>query len=639
MFRRRWLRGPWTLWRVARGILRYGTLALIDVFVVAAIYLLAVALRTGGRPEELDVAVPELAIALALGAGIVQVLANILFDVYRRDWSYPAFEDVLAVVKATMLVGVTLVAVEVAAGQRWIPMGAVLSGTSVVLVVETAIRLRPRWADIARAAFGRHSGEERVIVVGAGKLGRLAASDLTHGHRDHHIVCLVDDDQEKLGSYIRGIRVEGTTAELPTLIGRFQPSTVAIALDPAPSSVIRRIVDLCEPSGVRIRVVNWSGLRERDTMALRPIGIEELLERQAIDLDTPEMRESLHGRVVLITGAAGTVGQELARQVRRFGPARLLLLDANESGLHDLMNGLDPTSLGEGILGDIRNARWINHFFDVYRPEVVFHAAAYKNVPILERHPLTAIATNVLGTANVLRAAGDVGVGTLVFTSSDKAVEPSSVLGSTKRLGELLTCACAQASGANYAAVRFGNVLGSSGSAVPLFDDQLDRGGPVTVTHPEATRYFMTAREAAGLVIEAGAIAKPGDVLVLNMGTAVSVDALVRRMIRLRGLRTPDDVAIEYVGLRPGEKLHEQLWFDHETPTGTVHPWIFSVGSPSGAPGLHDLEAALHRIEDALGRQDAQSALDEISRVAMGSGIVRPVSMSPVPEIEAPPDP
>jgi dTDP-glucose 4,6-dehydratase len=340
---------------------------------------------------------------------------------------------------------------------------------------------------------------------------------------------------------------------------------------------------------------------------LREIGIEELLVRDPVQLDTPEARDLLRGRIVLVTGAAGSIGSELSRQISRFEPGRLILLDINESGLHDLQQQLGGST--ELSLVDIRDRQHLRYVFDRSRPDVVFHAAAYKHVPILERAPLAALATNVGGTANVLACCMATDVRAFVFISTDKAVEPTNVLGYTKRFGEILTISASREFNRNYTVVRFGNVLASSGSAVPTFAQQIDSGGPVTVTHPEATRYFMTIPEAAGLVIEAGAIAEPGDLLVLEMGPPVSILELVRRMIRLRGLRTPTDLEIEFTGLRPGEKLHERLFFTNEKALATRHPQVRRVVASGATPTLSQAQAAAREIEECVAAHDPDRGL------------------------------
>jgi FlaA1/EpsC-like NDP-sugar epimerase len=570
--------------------------------------------RTGG-PEVFDPRVVPLAVSLALVAGLVQVLCNVLFDVYWRDWSAAALEDMVAVCKSSLLVVVVLLSFNLATDIHGIPTGAILAGGSLSVVVEIALHLRPRWPRIIRAALGNARHTESLIVVGAGQLGQLFAADVAQSERSYRIACFVDDSARKAGSYLRGIRVEGHIADLPDLIDYHGASSVVIAIASPPSGLIRRVMDLCASRDIRVRRVNGLSLLRGDTTALQPIGIEELLAREPISLAGRATRDHYGGKRILVTGAAGSIGSELARQLADLSPACLYLLDLNESGLYDVQNSLGGRAESEIVLGDIRDRSWLSNLFVDTRPEVIFHAAAYKHVPILERSPLQGIATNAIGTANVVEEATAAGVDRLVFVSTDKAVEPSSVLGYTKRFGELIVISTARESRKDFAVVRFGNVLGSAGSAVPLFASQIDKGGPITVTHPEATRYFMTIEEAVGLLIEAGALASCADVLVLDMGRPVSISELAERMVRLRGLRTPSDIEIRYVGLRPGEKLHEQLVSRDEDTVGTSHPRVMRVQSRLAAPTSESLGGALRAMTDRLRANDAEGALDVLTAV------------------------
>jgi len=572
-------------------------------------YLAAVAFRTGGRLEELGGSDATNTLLLAATIGGVQVFGNVVFDVYWRDWGVAALEDIVAVAKATLLGFATLIVFNLVTNTRYVPTGAAIAGMSFVFVAEVAIRLRPRWPQIIRAALGRNSQGERLIVVGAGSVGRLLASDIAYARRDQRIVSFVDDDPAKQGSYIRSIRVDGDVDDLPGLIEQHSPSLVVIAVAQPNGPLIHRVLAACEGTEVRVRRVSGFSLGRTDTSALREIAIEELLARDPVELDTPEARDYLRGRTILVTGAAGSIGSELCRQLARFEPARLLMLDNNESGLHAVGTRLPGAEL---LLQDIRDRPGLWHTINRSRPDVVFHAAAYKHVPILERSPQAGISANVIGTANLLACCAAMNVQNLVFISTDKAVEPSSVLGYTKRFGELLTLATARAANLHYAVVRFGNVLGSSGSAVPVFSDQIDRGGPITVTDPEATRYFMTIREAAGLVIEAGAVAEPADLMVLDMGAPVSILDLAQRMVRLRGLRVPTDIGIEFIGLRPGEKLHEQLFFPFERSEPTRHSRVLRVRSDDTDIPLAALQETLDRIARFMTEQDVDSALSAV---------------------------
>jgi FlaA1/EpsC-like NDP-sugar epimerase len=496
-----------------------------------------------------------------------------------------------------------------------IPYAALFSGAPLVLLAQCAIKLEPRWRDVVRVAFSRGRSGETVVIVGAGHTGQLLAADLLHDwSSDYQVLRFVDDDERKWGTYIRGVRVEGGIHALHEIIPHFGISLVVIAMSKPSPALVRTVVAECDGADVRIRVSAGSSIDPSDTRGLRPLSINELLGREPVDLNTPEARQFLRGRRVLITGAAGSIGSELARQVIAFEPARLVLLDISESGLHDLREALGRSAV-DIVLGDIRDETRMHRLFEAERPGVVFHAAAYKHVPILEDAPAQAIATNVSGTANLLAAAAATNVDRFVFISTDKAVVPTSVLGVTKRFGELLTIAYAESYRRPYCVVRFGNVLGSIGSVVPIFERQIDAGGPVTVTHPDATRFFMTIAEAAGLVIEAGAIARVGDLLVLDMGTAITIEDLARKMIRLRGLRVPQDIAIVHSGLRPGEKLHEELFFPHEAPRGAEHPRVQRADSRAARPQLTELRAAAAAIARHLRAGDDDVATAAVRQV------------------------
>lgn len=595
----------WSLARIARGARKHAAAGVLDALVVTLAYFSATGVRLGGRIDS-----PEHAGALtvALGAGIAQVVANIVFDVYWRDWAIAALEDLVALVKASLTVAAGLLVLNLVSDVHAIPNSAILPGLGLVLLGEGALKLRPRWRQIAGAAFGAAHRREGAIIVGAGRIGQLLARDLSDGSRGTRVVCFVDDDPSKKGTYVRGVPVGGDVDALGALIARHRPAVVVVAVRDAPAELVRRVLERCRGSNVRVRSIRGFEMAAADRSPLRQLDIDDLLQRAPVTLDTPDARAFLGGKRVLVTGAAGSIGSELARRCLEVEPARLLLLDNNESGLHDVLASLGAPEEAAIVLADVRDKAQLAREIATARPDVIFHAAAYKHVPILERQPLPGIATNVVGTANLLAAADAAGVRSVVFISSDKAVSPSNVLGLTKRYGELLTVAYARERGRPYSVVRFGNVLGSAGSVVPIFTRQIDQGGPVTVTHADATRYFMTIPEAAGLVIRAATIAKPGDLLLLDMGDPVPIVELARTMIWLRGLRTPEDIAIELTGLRPGEKLHEDLWLAEERPEPTIHSRVLRAGVPVGAPPLAQMLESVSRVADAVARGDAAEA-------------------------------
>jgi FlaA1/EpsC-like NDP-sugar epimerase len=571
-------------------------------------YLATAAVRTGANvpAESLNETV-----GLALIGGLLQVASNIFFQIYWRDWSAAALEDLVALVKSTAVSFLVLFLIDSVLPVHPIPYAALASGVFAVLFVETAVQLRPRWAEIFRGAFMRDGSAQNVVIVGAGRAGQLFARDLHQQNpRIFNIVAFVDDDRHRWGSVLRGVRVVGGVAELSKVFRSVTVDLVVIAIADPPRELIRRVVAECEPLDIRVRAVAGMRIEPSDTHALRPLSIDELLGRDPIALDAPIARDFLAGRTVLVTGAAGSIGSELVQQVAESEPAKLIALDVNENGLFELRQRFRSEGRDLAIsLTDIRDRQAIGRVLNSEQPDVVIHAAAYKHVPILEEAVVPAILTNVVGTANVLQAAIAAGVGCLVFISSDKAVRPTSVLGLTKRLGEMLTIAYAHASKKTFSVVRFGNVLGSSGSVVPIFERQIDQGGPVTVTHPDATRFFMTIPEAVALVIQAGAIARPADLLVLDMEAPLSIANLARKMIRLRGLRTPTDIPIAFVGLRPGEKLHEELFFPYEQPMASQHPRVLRVHSSVAFPSVESVLSLVPRLEQLAREGDPEEAL------------------------------
>ncbi len=414
----------------------------------------------------------------------------------------------------------------------------------------------------------------RVLVVGAGDAGRdLVGSMLREAGSEWHPVGFVDDDRAKRHLRVRGVPVLGEIARLSELIERFRAEVVVVAIPSASSALISRIADSCRSAGVPVKVLPSAVELLRDDVGIRDIrdiNLSDFLGRKQVDTDVASIAGYITRRRVLVTGAGGSIGSELCRQIAAFGPSELIMLDRDESALHAVQLSLTGRAMLDGrdvVLCDIRDARAVREIFMTRRPEVVFHAAALKHLPMLEQYPGEALKTNVVGTENVLAAAAMADVSRLVNISTDKAANPISVLGYSKRLAERITAAYAGTANRSYLSVRFGNVLGSRGSVLTTFAEQIANGGPITVTDPDVTRYFMTIEEACQLVVQAGAIGRPGEALVLDMGKPVKILDVVNRLIALHHRR----VRIEYTGLRHGEKLHEDLFGDLEPRD--VRPW------------------------------------------------------------------
>lgn len=458
---------------------------------------------------------------------------------------------------------------------RSVPFGAALIGGALMIVGRAAWR---RYAE--KAGWSRSEEAKRTLVIGAGDAGtQLVRSMQGTSGSPFHPIAFIDDDPWRRHFRFNGVSVVGTTADLETVVAREAIHTVVVAIAAVHSDLIKAISERCALLDVEVKVLPPVGELFGGRVSIRDvrdINIADLLGRSAIETDIESIAHSLNGKRVLVTGAGGSIGSELARQISKWHPTELMMLDRDESGLHGVqlsIHGHGMLDSPDVILCDIRDAAALNRIFDERRPEVVFHAAALKHLPMLEQYPLEAVKTNVIGTANVLEAARRVGVERFVNISTDKAADPTSMLGFSKRAAERLTADYADHAEGSYISVRFGNVLGSRGSVLTTFAAQIANGGPVTVTHPEVTRYFMTVSEAVQLVLQAGAMGQDGEVLILDMGQPVKIDDVARELIRQSGRK----IEIIYTGLREGEKMDEILRSDVELDNRPVHPLISHV--------------------------------------------------------------
>ena len=500
------------------------------------------------------------------------------FSLYRGIWRYASVSDLrrilFAVLAATALVPLILGLFRV---QAVVPRSVLVIDPVLLILMMGGSRLIYRlWKE--NLLYGDfHLQGEPVLVLGAGSAGISLSKELARSS-EWHQVGFLDDEESKQNCVLNGIKVLGRLDSLPDWAERLGVKQIIVAMPTAPHQVRRHVIDLANRYGIKAQMVPAFDdlLSGRVAISqLRAVELDDLLGRDPVELDDVGLREQLTGKVVLVTGAGGSIGSELCRQIARFLPERLVLFEASEFALYNIEQELNrsfPKLEVVYLAGDVRDELRVEQVFAEHVPSIVFHAAAYKHVPLMERHnSWQAVRNNVFGTWQVARCAQRHGTEKFVLISTDKAVNPTNVMGTTKRMAEMICQGLQQGGGTRFIIVRFGNVLGSNGSVIPKFREQIAKGGPVTVTHPEITRYFMSIPEAAQLVMQAGSMGKGGEIFVLDMGEPVKIVELARDLIRLSGLNE-DDIKIEFSGLRPGEKLYEELLADDENTLPTVHP-------------------------------------------------------------------
>lgn len=618
------------------AVLRNRYLLLCDVPLVAAAAYGAFALRFDWffplhRPEF----VPFLAAAL-----IVKPAIFIVLGMYSRLWRYASVQDLLAVLLAVSA-GSVAVAGLVAAGMvtGWIDefsRAVVVIDWLLTLCAIGGIRMGVRLIGEGRLrpAALLNVPRKRALIVGAGDAGTLVVREVRRNPQlGIEPVAFADDDPVKLGKRIHGVPVIGTVPSIPGFVEQYGINEVIIAMPTAPGSVVRAVTDACRQSGITSRIVPgvFELLGGQMTVSrLRQVDIADLLRRNQVTI-RPGTGIYLARKRVLVTGAGGSIGSELCRQIALANPELLVLVGHGENSIFEAQARLReqfPAVPVDAHIADIRNPRRLASCFRSGRPQIVFHVAAHKHVPLMEDNPEEAITNNVIGTRNIVDAAAAAGVERLVMISTDKAVSPSSVMGASKRLAEMVVRSAARQTGRAFAVVRFGNVLGSRGSVVPLFKRQIERGGPLTITHPDVTRYFMTIPEAVHLVLQAGGLAAGGELFVLNMGKPVPIIQLAEDLIRLSGF-SPSEVPIVFSGLRPGEKLSEALWEEDARVEHTAHPevWCVTERDPLDHPGLQEALRDLEAAVDAGDRLRLEAALVQSIRTYVPSSLQKQLSL------------
>lgn len=634
--------------------LRNRHLALFDLFLLPMAGLMAFALRLDS--EQIQTYVNGLLLYMLLAPLIKMPLFNLL-GIYSRYWRYASVDELILLAGAAIIGGLAQGALFlggkalfpdlVPAVPRSIPLLDILVTGIVIATPRFALRMWGQSAQRASKSLRAPDTPEHVLIAGAGEAGVLVLRELQANPQAGLIpVGFVDDDPQKHGALIHRVRVLGGREKIPELVRERHIEQVIIAMPSAPGAAIREIVQICEAAGVRARII--PGMYELlsghvSLKQIRDVQIEDLLRREPVRTDTAQVGTLIRGKRVLVTGAGGSIGSELCRQILRCEPAKLVLLGHGENSIfeiyHELLRISGQSAEGPGpkkpqsaiadrksqitpVIADIRFPERLAAVFSQHQPEIVFHAAAHKHVPLMEDNMEDAITNNVLGTRHLVDAAAAAGVMHFVLISTDKAVNPTSVMGATKRVAELIVQDAAARTGRAFVAVRFGNVLGSRGSVVPFFQRQIAAGGPVTVTHPEIRRYFMTIPEAVQLVLQAAALGKGGEIFVLDMGEPVRIADLAEDLIRLSGLEPGRDIEIRYTGLRPGEKLYEELFDPTEAHARTGHEKIFvslNGREPTATARERSLAQALDALSTAASRGDDLAVRRLLATLAGGT--------------------
>jgi FlaA1/EpsC-like NDP-sugar epimerase len=606
---------------------------LIDGGIVALAWFLAFQLRfDNGLPVYYDTLLRR-TILIVVG---IKMAVFLLFGFHRRWWRYVSVHDMWSaargVVVASLVAYVTVYLVSPVHNVR-LPRSVAIMDLLLTLALIAGARLLARTV-IERPRSGMIARGREVIVVGAGDAGRTVVAEMQRSRMLRYTpIGFVDDDATKKNIRILGVRVLGTTADLPRIVREYTPDEVLIAIPSASGEVRARVVEAAQASNVPVKTL--PGLYELITgdvqlAQIRPVQVEDILGREQVEVDMRQIGSYLEGQTVLVTGAGGSIGAELCRQIARVGPRRLILVDHGETALFEIERELvyerDFTAAIPTLV-DVKNRRSLRReVFEKYRPTIVFHAAAYKHVPLMETHPLESVRNNVVATKIVAELAAEFDVERFVLISTDKAVNPQTVMGQSKALCEWIVESLGHRRDVStrFVAVRFGNVLNSSGSVIPTFRKQIEKGGPVTVTSAEMTRFFMTIPEAVSLVVQAGAIGGRGQVFVLDMGDPVRILDLACNMIRLSGKQPrlpaetavgPNDVQVKIVGVRPGEKLHEELWGENESVGATAHPKILRLSRPPVDPDWLGAELTeLERLADEGDTLEVVAKLGSIVR-------------------------
>lgn len=557
-------------------------LAILDALSVTAAALAALALRfdISRLPAEyLDRVLSCLPVYIA-----ATVLAMAFFRLYTRVWAYASMKEFFDVVKASLVIEAIILLTHVLR-QMPMPRSYYPLTFGVMTILFLCIRFGKQILGSMRGTYRHEKISKYIMVVGAGAAASILINDLMKPGSHAKVVCAIDDNVNKRNKMIMGVPIVGTRDDIARNAKKYSVNEIIIAMPSASADDNREVIKICQLTGIPVKILPsvTRSLSASLTQELRPVNYEDLLGRDPIVVDESGINDFLHDRVVMVTGGGGSIGSELCRQIVRCEPKKLIIFDIYENNAYDIQMELErhyPQVSISTLIGSVRDYDRLEAVFRKYRPGIIYHAAAHKHVPLMEKSPNESIKNNCLGTLNVARLADKYRADDFVLISTDKAVRPTNIMGASKRICEMIVQVYAKKSEhTRFAAVRFGNVLGSNGSVIPLFLKQIDEGGPVTVTHKDITRFFMTIPEAVSLVLQTSLYARGGEIFVLDMGKPVRIYDLAENLIRMKGLKPHEDIEIEIIGLRPGEKLYEEVLMDEEGLDKTANDMIY-VGRP-----------------------------------------------------------
>ena len=567
------------------AVMRGAALFLLDIFLIACCMVGALWLRYDFQLSNIDPVFWQSIVEYLPINIICTVIINLIFRLYTSLWRFASIVELKNAVCAVFISSLI----------QWIGMKILdlpvpRSYIFIYIMLQAGCVIIPRFAyRFIRIMWSNHRSASKIspkvtMVVGAGAAGYNIIREIKNSkHLNSIVPCIIDDDDQKQGTYLQGIPIVGKKEDIPETVKRYGIEEIIIAIPTLSEEERKKLLDICQETACKIKILPgiYQMVNEEINLGmLQEVKIEDLLGREPVQLKMNEVAEYIENKVILVTGGGGSIGSEICRQVALHNPKQLIIVDIYENNAYDIQMELKrnyPDLDLVTLIASVREKKRIQEIFEQYRPDIVYHAAAHKHVPLMEDSPNEAIKNNVLGTYNVAEAADKYHVKKMVLISTDKAVRPTNVMGASKRICEIIIQVFAQFSKTEYAAVRFGNVLGSNGSVIPLFRKQIEKGGPVTVTDPEIIRYFMTIPEAVNLVLLCGAYAKGGEIFILDMGEPVKILDLAKKMIRLSGHIPGEDIKIEFTGLRPGEKLYEELLIDEKNLVETENKRIFVV--------------------------------------------------------------